>query len=35
VRTLHFASAQALVAVTIDPDQVLPDENRDNNSWKP
>ncbi len=34
VRTLHFVSAQALVAATIDPDHVLPDEDRGNNSWK-
>jgi len=34
VRTLHFAAAQALAAVTIDPDHVLPDENRGNNGWK-
>jgi hypothetical protein len=34
-RTLHFASAQPLVSATIDPDHVLPDEDRSNNSWKP
>jgi hypothetical protein len=34
VRTLHFAATQALAAVTIDPDHVLPDENRGNNGWK-
>jgi len=34
VRTLHFAATQPLAAVTIDPDHVLPDENRENNSWK-
>jgi Peptidase family M1 domain len=34
VRTLHFMSAQGLAAVTIDPDRVLPDENRGNNGWK-
>jgi hypothetical protein len=31
---LHFAATQPLAAVTIDPDHVLPDENRENNSWK-
>jgi hypothetical protein len=34
VRTLHFAATQVLAAVTIDPDHVLPDENRGNNGWK-
>jgi hypothetical protein len=34
VRTLHFAATQALSAVTIDPDHVLPDEDRGNNGWK-
>ena len=34
VRTLHFSSAQQLVSATIDPDHVLPDEDRGNNSWK-
>jgi hypothetical protein len=34
VRTLHFVATQPLAAVTIDPDHVLPDENRENNSWK-
>jgi Peptidase family M1 domain len=33
-RTLHFASALTLVSATIDPDHVLPDENRGNNNWK-
>jgi hypothetical protein len=33
-RTLHFASTQALVSATVDPDHVLPDEDRANNSWK-
>jgi hypothetical protein len=33
-RTLHFPSAQPLAAATLDPDHVLPDANRDNNSWK-
>ena len=32
--TLRFPSAQPLVAVTLDPDHVLPDANRDNNSWR-
>ena len=30
-RTLHFPAG--LVSVTIDPDKVLPDINRANNSW--
>jgi hypothetical protein len=34
VRVLHFPSAQALVSATIDPDRVLPDEDRGNNAWK-
>jgi hypothetical protein len=34
IRTLHFQGTQPLVSVMIDPDHVLPDENRDNNSWK-
>src|SRR5258707_9663352 len=33
-RTLHFPSAQPLAAATLDPDHVLPDARRDNNSWK-
>ena len=33
-RTLQFPAAQPLAAVTLDPDQVLPDTNRGNNSWK-
>ena len=33
-RTLRFPATQPLVAVTIDPDHVLPDANRENNSWK-
>jgi hypothetical protein len=33
-RTLHLASQQTPVSVTIDPDRVLPDENRGNNGWK-
>jgi aminopeptidase N len=32
-RTLHFATTQPLVSVTIDPDKTLPDINRTNNSW--
>jgi hypothetical protein len=35
LRTLHFPSAQPLAGSTIDPDHVLPDEDRTNNSWKP
>jgi len=34
IRTLHFPATQPLAAVTIDPDHVLPDENRGNNAWK-
>jgi len=34
IRTLHFPATQPLAAVTIDPDHVLPDENRGNNVWK-
>ena len=33
-RTLHFPATQPLAGVTIDPDHVLPDENRGNNVWK-
>jgi hypothetical protein len=33
-RTLRFPATQTLAAVTLDPDHVLPDANRDNNSWK-
>jgi hypothetical protein len=33
-RTLRFPATQPLAAVTLDPDHVLPDGNRDNNSWK-
>jgi len=33
-RTLRFPATQPLAAVTLDPDHVLPDANRDNNSWK-
>lgn len=34
VRTLHFPATQPLVGATIDPDHVLPDGNRANNTWK-
>jgi hypothetical protein len=34
VRTLHFPATQPLTAATIDPDHVLPDANRANNTWK-
>ncbi len=34
VKTLRFDNAKGLVAVTVDPDHVLPDENRGNNAWK-
>lgn len=33
-RVLHFPATQELSSVTIDPDKVLPDINRSNNSWK-
>jgi hypothetical protein len=33
-RTLRFPATQPLAAVTLDPDHVLPDINRANNSWK-
>ncbi|HEY4338106.1 MAG TPA: M1 family metallopeptidase [Puia sp.] len=33
-RTLQFPATQPLAAVTLDPDHVLPDTNRDNNGWK-
>ena len=32
-RTLHIPAAQPLVSATVDPDHVLPDANRANNSW--
>ncbi len=32
-RTLHFPATQELSSVMIDPDKVLPDINRGNNSW--
>ncbi|HLI92062.1 MAG TPA: M1 family metallopeptidase [Puia sp.] len=35
LRTLHFSSDQPLTGVIIDPDHVLPDDDRSNNSWKP
>ena len=34
VRTLHFPASQPLVAATLDPEHVLPDANRTNNTWK-
>jgi Peptidase family M1 domain len=34
VKTIRFDNAKELVGVTVDPDKVLPDENRGNNSWK-
>jgi len=33
-RTLRFTATQPLAAVTLDPDHVLPDANRGNNTWK-
>ena len=33
-RILHIPATQPLASVTIDPDHVLPDENRANNSWQ-
>ena len=33
-RILHVTATQALQSVTIDPDHVLPDEDRANNAWK-
>ena len=33
-QTLHFEGTQELSSVTIDPDMVLPDVNRSNNTWK-
>jgi len=32
-RTLHVPATQPLASVTIDPDHVLPDANRSNNTW--
>jgi aminopeptidase N len=34
VHTVKLAGGKALESVTIDPDHVLPDANRANNSWK-
>src|ERR1700759_1731087 len=34
IRTLTFPATQPLVGATLDPDHVLPDINRANNSWK-
>lgn len=34
VRTLHFPATEPLVSATLDPDHVLPDANRANNTWK-
>jgi hypothetical protein len=34
LRTLHFPATQPLAAATLDPDHVLPDANRANNTWK-
>jgi hypothetical protein len=33
-RVLHVPATQPLVSVTIDPDHVLPDANRENDTWK-
>jgi hypothetical protein len=33
-RVLRFPAVQELSSVTIDPDKVLPDVNRENNGWK-
>jgi hypothetical protein len=33
-RALRFAATQPLVGATVDPDHVLPDANRENNTWK-
>ncbi len=32
--TLHFPATQPLAAAVLDPDHVLPDANRTNNTWK-
>ena len=32
-RTLHVPATQPLASVTVDPDHVLPDANRSNNTW--
>ena len=34
VQAIHLATAQKIISVTIDPDKMLPDENRANNVWK-
>jgi hypothetical protein len=34
VHTLHLQTTQPLQSVTIDPASMLPDSNRENNSWK-
>lgn len=34
-RVLHVPASQSLTSVTIDPDHVLPDSDRSNNSWRP
>jgi aminopeptidase N len=33
IQTLRFPATQGLSSVTIDPDKVLPDANRGNNTW--
>jgi hypothetical protein len=33
--TLRLPATQPLAAALLDPDRVLPDENRENNGWKP
>jgi hypothetical protein len=34
LQVLHFPATQGIIAVTIDPDHVLPDGNRENNTWR-
>jgi hypothetical protein len=34
VHTIHFATNQPIASVTIDPKNLLPDTNRENNVWK-
>ncbi len=34
VQTIHINTTQAISAVTLDPDNMLPDSNRKNNVWK-
>jgi hypothetical protein len=34
VHTIHIPLAQSLQSVTIDPASMLPDNNRENNTWK-